>query len=74
MVGVDVLLQLLQGAQANHRTTAEPEGGHGSELLMQTDEEVVETAPTHNVLQVPIPERQEDRTLHNPDNAQQPSR
>lgn len=63
VVGIDVLLELLQGAQANHRTTAEPEGGHGSELLMQTDQEVMETAPAHDVLQVPVPEGQEDRGL-----------
>lgn len=52
-----MLLELLQGAQTNHRTTAEPERGHGSELLMQTDEELVETAPANDVLQVPIPGR-----------------
>lgn len=54
-----MLLELLQGAQTNHRTTAEPERGHGSKFLMQTDEELVETAPANNVLQVPIPERKE---------------
>lgn len=60
VVGIDMLLELLQGAQTNHRTTAEPERGHGSELLMQNDEELMETAPANDVLQVPIPERKEE--------------
>lgn len=60
MVGVDMLLELLQRAQTNHRTTAKPERGNGSELLVQTDEKLVETAPGNDVLQVPIPERREE--------------
>lgn len=58
-----MLLELLQGAQANHRTTAEPERGHGAELLVQTDQELVEAAAGNDVLQVPIPKRGEEHRL-----------
>lgn len=66
VVGIDVLLELLQGAQTDHRTTAEPERGHGSKLLMQADQELVETAPANNVLQVPIPVGQEEHNTASP--------
>lgn len=59
MVGVDVLLELLHRAQANHGLTAEPERRHGSKLLVQTDEELVQTASVNDVLQVSIPESRE---------------
>lgn len=61
MVGVDVLLKLIHRAQADYRTTAEPERRHRAKLLMQTDEEVVQTASVHDVLQVPIPDRERAR-------------
>lgn len=57
MVGVDVLSELLHGAQTNHRPAAKPERCHVPKLLMQTDEELVQTASIHDVLQVPIPGR-----------------
>lgn len=57
VVGVDVLPQLVHGAQADHRPAAEPERRHRPKLLMQTDEEFMQTTSVHNVLQVPIPER-----------------
>lgn len=54
-----MLPELLQGAQTNHGPTTEPERSHGPKLLMQTDEELVQTASVHDVLQVPVPERAE---------------
>lgn len=55
VVGVDMLPELLHGAQTNHGPTAEPERCHGPELLMQADEELVQTASVHDVLQVSVP-------------------
>ena len=60
MVGIDVLLQLVHGAQADHRPTTEPEGRHRPVLLMQTHEELVQTASGHDVLQVAIPDEAEN--------------
>lgn len=54
VVRIDMLLELLQGAQTNHGPTAEPERRHGPELLMQTDEELMKTASADYVLQVSI--------------------
>lgn len=64
MVGVDVLLELLHRAQADHGPAAEPERRHGPKLLMQTDEELVQTASVHDVLQVPVPEREESHDVN----------
>lgn len=66
MVGVDVLLELLHGAQADHRPPAEPEGRNGSKLLMQIDEEFMQTAFVDDVLQVSIPKdaAEQHRTAH----------
>lgn len=61
MVGIDVLLQLLQGSQTDHRLPAEPEGGHWPKVLVKAHQEVVQAASIHNVLQVPIPEGRERR-------------
>lgn len=70
MVGVDVLLELEHGPQADHGPTPEPEGGHGAKPQMQTDQELMQTASVHDVLQVPIPEREDGKvnihfTLYN---------
>lgn len=64
MVGVDVLPELLHRAQADHRPAAEPERRHRPKLLMQTDEELVQTASVHDVLQVPVPERAESHDVN----------
>lgn len=64
MVGVDVLPELLHRAQADHGPAAEPERRHGPKLLMQTDEELVQTASVHDVLQVPVPERAESHDVN----------
>lgn len=55
MVGIDVLFQLLQGSQTDHRLPAEPEGGHWPKVLVKAHQEVVQAASIHNVLQVPVP-------------------
>lgn len=71
-----MLPELLQGAQTDHRPTAEPERRHGPKLLMQADEELVQTASAHDVLQVSIPAERRynldynssDRTDYSEDN------
>lgn len=63
MVGVDVLPELLHRAQADHGPAAEPERRHGSKLLVQTEEELVQTASVNDVLQVPVPESRERKSV-----------
>lgn len=58
MVGVDVLLKLAYGAQADHGATTKPERGHGAVLIMQADEELMQTASVDDILQVSIPGEQ----------------
>lgn len=58
VVGIDMLPELLHGAQTDHGPAAEPERSHGPELLVQTDQELVETSSSYYVLQVSISEKE----------------
>lgn len=61
VVGIDMLPELLQGAQADHGPAAKPERCHRPELLVQTDQELMETSSSYYVLQVSISVEKEDQ-------------
>lgn len=63
MVWVDVLPELRHGPQTNHGPAAEPERSHGTKVLVQAHEELMETPSVDDVLQVPVPEGAERRRV-----------
>lgn len=64
VVWVDVLPELLHRSQANHRPAAEPERSHRPEVLVQSHEELMQTASVDDVLQVPVPEGAKSRHMN----------
>lgn len=61
VVGIDMLPELLQGAQTDHGPAAKPERCHRPKLLVQTDQELMETSTSYYVLQVSISVEKEDQ-------------
>lgn len=57
LIGVDMLLQYINGAQTNHKAPAKPERDHRPISLMQINQELVQTSTVHNIWKITIPEK-----------------
>lgn len=55
----------VSGAQADHKTPAEPEGGHRPVSFMQINQELMQTSTVHNVGEVTISDKRQ--TCHRTD-------
>jgi hypothetical protein len=61
LIGVEMLLQYISGAQANHKTPAKPERDHRPVSFMQINQELMQTSTVYNVWKITISDKNKNK-------------